>query len=172
MTRRSILTSAIVASLALAVGLVAWQRTRPEPVSGAAATPVARIPANATLLETPHYHIHSTATATQTQQVAQAVESLHAAYMGLFAAHVQPTSKRMTLVLFADREEFQRNNQSRPWAEAYYLRPACYAYYGGGKENPHHWMLHETVHQLNTEVAGWRLPAWANEGVAGYLGAS
>ena len=57
----------------------------------------------------------------------------------------------------ADREEFQRNNRSRPWAEAYYVRPACYAYYGGGRENPHHWMLHEAVHQLNTEVAKYTL---------------
>lgn len=75
-------------------------------------------------------------------------------------------------MLYGDREEFQRNNQSRPWAEAYYLRPTCYAYYGADRANPHHWMLHETVHQLNTEVAGWRLPTWANEGVAGYLGTS
>jgi len=92
--------------------------------------------------------------------------------MELFAGEVRPSRRPLTLVLHANREEFQRNNRSRPWAEAYYLRPACYAYYGGEKENPHHWMLHEAVHQLNTEVAGWRLPAWANEGVAGYLGAS
>lgn len=170
MTRRAILIAAVLASLALVAGILAWQRARPVP----APTPVsvARIPATATLLETPHYRVHSTATPVQTQQVADAVESLHAAYMTLFANEVRPSSQPLTLVLYADREEFQRNNRSRPWAEAYYLRPACYAYYGGGKANPHHWMLHEAVHQLNTEVAGWRLPAWANEGVAGYLGAS
>ncbi|WP_192203048.1 hypothetical protein [Pseudoxanthomonas sp. PXM03] len=92
--------------------------------------------------------------------------------MSLFADQVAPSTTPLTLVLYRDADEFARNNRSRPWAEAYYLRPACYAYYGVGSANPHHWMLHEAVHQLNTEVAGWRLPAWANEGVAGYLGAS
>jgi hypothetical protein len=170
MTRRVAMVSAALATLALVAGSMAWQRSRPAPA--AAPAPAARIPAGATLLETSHYRVHSTATPDQTRQVADAVESLHAAYMELFADEIRPSPRPLTLVLYADREEFQRNNRSRPWAEAYYLRPACYAYYGGGKENPHHWMLHEAVHQLNTEVAGWRLPAWANEGVAGYLGAS
>ncbi|MBD9480656.1 hypothetical protein [Pseudoxanthomonas sp. PXM02] len=173
MTRRAILVTATLASLALIGGVLVWQRARPAPASVAAPVSVARIPATATLLETSHYRVHSTATPAQTRQVTDAVESLHTAYMTLFADQVRPSSRPLTLVLYADREEFQRNNRSRPWAEAYYLRPACYAYYGGdGKENPHHWMLHEAVHQLNTEVAGWRLPAWANEGVASYLGAS
>jgi len=172
MTRRATLVAVSVALLALAIGISVWQRTRPAPRVLSAPVPAARIPEASTLLQTPHYRVHSTATPAQTQQVAEAVESLHAAYMALFGDQVRASTRPLTLVLYADREEFQRNNRSRPWAEAYYLRPACYAYYGGGRENPHHWMLHEAVHQLNTEVAGWRLPAWANEGVAGYLGAS
>lgn len=170
MTRRVVLITAALSSFALMGGFLAWQRTRPISVPAPATT--ARIPEAAALLATPHYRVHSTAGPEQTRQVADAVESLHAAYMALFADAVRPSSRPLTLVLYADRDEFQRNNRSRPWAEAYYLRPACYAYYGGGKANPHHWMLHEAVHQMNTEVAGWRLPAWANEGVAGYLGAS
>lgn len=172
MTRHSLLIAAVLASLALVGGIIGWQHARPAPAPVPVPAPAARIPATATLLQTPHYRVHSTAAPEQTRQVADAVESLHAAYMALFADKVRPSSRPLTLVLYADRDEFQRNNRSRPWAEAYYLRPACYAYYGGGKANPHHWMLHEAVHQLNTEVAGWRLPAWANEGVAGYLGAS
>lgn len=172
MTRRAALIGASMALLALALAVIAWQRTRPESLASPAHAPAAHIPVAATLLQTAHYRVHSTATPAQTQQVADAVESLHAAYMALFADQVRPSGRPLTLVLYADREEFQRNNRSRPWAEAYYLRPACYAYYGGGRQNPYHWMLHEAVHQLNTEVAGWRLPAWANEGVAGYLGAS
>lgn len=166
-------TAIIATSLALAAstaGIVAWMSTpparRPAPASRAA------IPAGAQLLQTAHYRVYSTATPAQTQEVADAVESLHAAYLSLFAEQVAPSTTPLTLVLYRDADEFARNNRSRPWAEAYYLRPACYAYYGGGKANPYHWMLHEAVHQLNTEVAGWRLPAWANEGVAGYLGAS
>lgn len=164
MTRHVAVFAAVLASLVL-VGLIAWQRTRREPA------PVAHIPAGATLLQMPHYRVYSTATPAQTQQVGDAAESLHAAYRKLFAAEIGGSTPPLTLVLYASRVEFQRNNRSRPWAEAYYLQPASYAYYRDGA-NTYHWMLHEVVHQLNTEVAGWRLPTWANEGVASYLGAS
>ena len=66
--------------------------------------------------------MHSTATPAQTQQVADAVESLHAAYLSLFADHVAPSTTPLILVLYRDADEFARNNRSRPWAEAYYLR--------------------------------------------------
>lgn len=170
MKRRTAIVAASLVLAASAAGIVAWTST--QPVRPAAPAPRAVIPADAQLLQTAHYRVHSTATPAQTQEVADAVESLHAAYLSLFADQVAPSTTPLTLVLYRDADEFARNNRSRPWAEAYYLRPACYAYYGGGKANPYHWMLHEAVHQLNTEVAGWRLPAWANEGVASYLGAS
>ena len=170
MTRRTAIIAASLVLAASAVGIVAWTSTQlARPVAPA---PRTVIPAGAQLLQTVHYRVHSTATPAQTQEVADAVESLHAAYLSLFAEQVAPSTAPLTLVLYRDADEFARSNRSRPWAEAYYLRPACYAYYGGGRANPYHWMLHEAVHQLNTEVAGWRLPAWANEGIASYLGAS
>ena len=170
MKRRTAIIAASFMLATSAAGMLAWTSTQPaRPPTSA---PRALIPAGAQLLQTAHYRVHSTATPTQTQEVASAAESLHAAYMSLFADQVAPSTTPLTLVLYRDADEFARNNRSRPWAEAYYLRPACYAYYAVGSANPHHWMLHEAVHQLNTEVAGWRLPAWANEGVAGYLGAS
>jgi len=166
MKRNAWIATAIVAAL-VAAGAVAWtsQDRRDTP-------PAPRIPEGATLLRTAHYRVHSTAAAQQTREVAEAVESLYAAYGALFAGQVAPSHAPLTLVLYAGKDEFARNNRSRPWAEAYYRRPACYAYYAGQNANPYHWMLHEATHQLNTEVAGWRLPAWANEGVASYLGAS
>lgn len=170
MKRRTAIVAASLVLATSAAGIVAWTST--QPARPAAPAPRAVIPADAQLLQTAHYRVHSTATPAQTQEVADAAESLHAAYLSLFADQVAPSTTPLTLVLYRDADEFARNNRSRPWAEAYYLRPACYAYYGGGKANPYHWMLHEAVHQLNTEVAGWRLPAWANEGVASYLGAS
>jgi len=168
MKRRTVLVAASLAVVASVAGVVAWRASprKRTPV------PKASIPDGASLLQTAHYRVHSTATPAQTREIAAAAESLHAAYLSLFAGHVTPSTTPLTLVLYRDADEFARNNRSRPWAEAYYLRPACYAYYGSGKANPYHWMLHEATHQLNTEVAGWQLPAWANEGVAGYLGAS
>ena len=76
------------------------------------------------------------------------------------------------LRLYADRREFQAENRSQPWAEAYYLDGVAYAYYDAHGRNRLHWMLHEVVHQLNREVAGWTLPRWSNEGLATYLSAS
>jgi hypothetical protein len=127
------------------------------------------LPADATLLRSAHFTIHSTATATQTAQVAAAAEALHAAYVARFGAG--PAGRRFELVLYRDREQFKRNNHSRPWAEAYYLAPRCYAYYSDDA-NPYHWMLHEATHQLLRESSGWRPAKWANEGIASYFGAS
>ena len=168
MKRRTVLVATSLALTASVAGVIAWKAAPTKRTS----VPKASIPDDASLLQTAHYRVHSTATPAQTQEIAAAAESLHAAYLSLFADHVVPSTTPLILVLYRDADEFARNNRSRPWAEAYYLRPACYAYYGSGSANPYHWMLHEAVHQLNTEVAGWRLPAWANEGVAGYLGAS
>lgn len=167
MKRRAVVVATSLALVASIAGVMTWKAAhmRRPPV------PKASIPEGASLLETAHYRVHSTATPAQTREIAAAAESLHAAYLSLFSDHVVLSTTPLTLVLYRDADEFARNNRSRPWAEAYYLRPACYAYYGGGKANPYHWMLHEATHQLNTEVAGWRLPAWANEGVASYLGA-
>ncbi len=38
--------------------------------------------------------------------------------------------------------------------------------------NPYHWMLHESAHQLNHEVAHLNLAKWLEEGIADYFGTS
>lgn len=128
---------------------------------------------SATTLETRHYIIRSTATPSQTAQVAAAVESLHDAYTAFFPG--LPTGsadEKLKMVLYRDKREFKANNRSRPWAEAYYQPPACYAYYADGHPNPYHWMVHEATHQLNREVAGFKKTQWIDEGLASYFGAS
>lgn len=132
--------------------------------------------AGARTLATAHYRIASTVDDMQTRQVADAVEALHAAYMGFFR---DATPRRafadggpLQLTLYANRAQFRSYNRSFWWAEAYYRRPTCYAYFPAGEPNPYHWMLHEATHQLNTEVAGLTLPKWANEGLAAYFGTS
>ncbi|MGB0581350.1 MAG: hypothetical protein ACPGVU_16750 [Limisphaerales bacterium] len=144
--------------LCLALGFVVWdlgRRTwKPERI-----------------LETAHFEIQSTASPKATLTVGDAVEALHTAYVGFF----EPTNKVTTpyrMKLFRDREEFRFANRIDSWAEAYYLKPFCYAYYDDNKDNPHHWMLHEATHQLNWELSRFELKKWLEEGIACYFGAS
>ena len=52
-----------------------------------------------------------------------------------------------------------RVNPNLGWAEAFYREPYCRAYFSDREVNPYHWMLHESVHQLNREVARLKLAA-------------
>ena len=128
----------------------------------------------AKLVETTHYAITSTADAAQTQRVADAVEALYAAHADFFPAHRAPADApgKLKLTLYAHQAQFKANNRSSPWAEAYYLRPICYAYYAGSEPSPYHWMIHEATHQLNAEVADFPKYKWADEGLATYFGTS
>jgi len=125
-------------------------------------------------IETRHYLITSTATNDNTQRVASAVESLHDAYVMFFGEMLGPDRDKrgMQLVLYRDRLEFQAHNDSMPWAEAFYRAPVCRAYFDGEVRNPYHWMLHEATHQLNNEVAHFKLRKWMDEGLATYFGTS
>lgn len=124
--------------------------------------------------ETAHYVITTTADASQTERVANAVEALYAAYGPFFRTHMMPATghDKLKLTLYAFQAQFKANNYSMPWAEAYYLRPVCYAYYAKGEPNPYHWMIHEATHQLNAEVAGFKKAKWIDEGLATYFGTS
>lgn len=166
--QRALERSAAIAQKREAVARRAeWMRrwAQPEPPLAGART-----------LETAHYAISSTADDAQTRQVADAVEALHTAYMGFFRdavpRQVFADGGPLRLTLYANRTQFRSYNRSFWWAEAYYRRPTCYAYFPVGEPNPYHWMLHEATHQLNTEVAGLTLPKWANEGLAAYFGTS
>lgn len=135
-----------------------------EAVAGPAAPPI----------RSPHFALRSSATPAESAAVLAAMEALHAAYARFFAAELagRPPPGAMQLALYADRAEFQRNNTSRPWAEAFYRHPVSHAYVARGVENPHHWMLHEVTHQLNREWAGFRRVQWVEEGLASYFGTS
>jgi hypothetical protein len=74
--------------------------------------------------------------------------------------------------LFKDRAEFRRVNPNLGWAEAFYREPYCRAYFSASELNPYQWMLHESVHQLNREVAHLRLEKWLEEGLAEYFSTS
>lgn len=166
--------------LTLALGLCAAcdrpaPPAQPAQVAAAAARPAQALPPpGAQEYQTDHYAIFSTASAQQTLQVATAVEALHRAYAGFFQwpAATAPQPPRMRLILYRDKSEFSRYNTSMPWAEAYYRKPYCHAYYAHDGDNPYHWMLHEATHQLNAERGGIARAKWIDEGLATYFGTS
>ena len=144
--------------LAVFAGVVAW-KFAPRPWKPALT------------LETAHYSIASTATRQQTEEIAQVVEANYLAYSNLFQAieAIRQPHPKLKLRLYRDRAEFRRVNPGVGWAEAFYRRPRCHAYYSDAEINPYHWMLHEAVHQLNREVARLSLEKWLDEGLALYF---
>jgi hypothetical protein len=126
------------------------------------------------IVETAHYSIASTASAEQTEQIARVVEILYESYSNKFSTLPTfiPNHPRLKLLLYKDRAEMRRINPGLGWAEAFYRKPYCRAYFSADEINPYHWMLHEAVHQLNTEVANIHLEKWLEEGLAEYFSTS
>src|SRR5438034_4565657 len=125
-------------------------------------------------METALYAIASTATRAQTEEIARVAEELYVAYSNQFSS--LPTFDRshpkLKMKLFKNRDEFRRINPGLGWAEAFYRKPYCRAYYSASEVNPYHWMLHEAVHQLNAEVTHLNLAKWLDEGLADYFATS
>src|ERR1039458_6332705 len=126
------------------------------------------------IIETPHHKIFSTATQQQVEDMAHTLELLYTAYSNRLGSvsgwqHDHPP---LQIKLYKDRDEMRRINPSLGWAEAFYRKPFCRAYFSADEINPYHWMLHESVHQLNNEVAHLKLAKWLDEGLADYFASS
>ena len=121
--------------------------------------------------ETAHFTISSSATPEQTIAMGDASERLYRAYAKRFStlSRYQANHPRLQMLLYRDRDELRRINPGMGWAEAFYRKPQCRAFYSADERNPFHWMLHEAVHQLNEEVAHLDLEKWLDEGLAEYL---
>ena len=126
------------------------------------------------IVETPHHKIYSTATQQQIDDTAHALELLYNAYSNRLGSVTgwQREHPLLQIKLYKDRDEMRRINPGLGWAEAFYSPPYCRAYFSGDELNPYHWMLHESTHQLNHEVAHVHLAKWLEEGVADYFGSS
>jgi len=125
--------------------------------------------------ETEHYRIESSATPEQTREIGLTAEIVYAGYAELMTElqHEIHSYPKLKMKLFKDRDEFHRCNLAVGWAEAFYRRPYWYQYYYSADEaHPYHWMMHESTHQLNAEVARLVLPQWLDEGLACYLSTS
>jgi len=125
-------------------------------------------------LETQHHIIYSTATRQQTDDTAHALGLLYEAYSNRVSSlpRFQREHPKLKVKLFKDRAEFRWVNPGMGWAEAFYREPYCRAYFSAAETNPYHWMLHESVHQLNQEVAHLKLEKWLEEGLAAYFSTS
>lgn len=126
------------------------------------------------VMETACHKIYSTATTQQTADTARALEMLYTAYSNKLGSvsgcqHPHPL---LQVKLYKNRDEMRRINPGLGWAEAFYREPYCRAYYSADEINPYHWMLHESVHQLNHEVAHLKLTHWLEEGLAEYFSTS
>jgi hypothetical protein len=126
------------------------------------------------IIGTPNHKIYSTATPQQTADMARALEFLYVAYSNRLGSVSGCQNKHpvLQIKLYKDRDEMRRINPGLGWAEAFYREPFCRAYYSADEINPYHWMLHESVHQLNNEVAHLKLAKWLDEGLADYFGTS
>ena len=127
-----------------------------------------------TTLETGHHLIYSTATRQQTEETARTLELLYQTYSNRLSTleTFQSAHPKLRVKLFKDRAEFRRINPNLGWAEAFYREPYCRAYFSAAEINPYHWMLHESVHQLNREVAHLKMEKWLEEGLAEYFSTS
>lgn len=125
-------------------------------------------------LNTPHFTIQSTATESQTAEVAEVAEVLYRAYSNEF--HALPAFEHnhhlLRIKLYKNRDQLRWVNPNMGWAEAFYRKPYCHAYYSEHELNSVHWMLHEVVHQLNEEVARVNPARWLEEGIAEYFSTS
>jgi hypothetical protein len=125
-------------------------------------------------VSTAHYEITSTASSNSVAEIGNVIELLYSAYSNKFAniATYQRDHPKLKLRLYKNRDEFRRVNPSIGWAEAFYHRGLCHAYFPDKDVNPYQWMLHEGVHQLNHEVAHLDLEKWLDEGLAEYFSCS
>lgn len=125
-------------------------------------------------ITTAHFTVYSTATDWQTRDMAEKLEILYTAYSNCFSGlpTFDTNHPKLKVKLFKNREEFRHINPGLGWAEAFYRKTYCRAYFSKEEINPYHWMLHEAVHQLNAEVAHLHLAKWLSEGVAEYFSTS
>ena len=171
MTHR-IVIAILLAALVLGIGAFAWHAEDAARAERVTRRTALLIPPDAAVEETDHYRIHYTGTPEQARRVGDTVEMLYSAYTSVFPQTAPAAPGKLLVVLYKDRTEFKRNNRSSAWAEAYYMQPACYAYFDAAAENPHHWMMHEATHQLARQVSGFRRNRWIDEGLASYFGTS
>ncbi len=121
-------------------------------------------------LESEHYSALSNVSIEETRDALSKAETLYQAYSAFWDVKAGPADKKLLLKIYSSRKELKRANPLSGWAEAFYREPYCHQYIEAESENrPYHWMVHEATHQLNNEVSQFKLPQWAEEGIACYF---
>lgn len=132
-------------------------------------------PRTGLIIKTAHYEIYTTLQDPLIlRQVPVFLESAYRSYGQVFGQELE-IERRLAIYFFHNRlqwEEFTRY-WTGPAAEvymqiragAYYLDKACVAYHLGRQSN-FAVLAHEGWHQFSDAVFAYRLPAWADEGLA------
>ena len=124
-------------------------------------------------LDSEHYKALSNVSIEDTEDALSKAETLYQAYIAFWDVEAKSTDNKLLLKIYSSRNEFKRANPFSRWAEAFYSEPYCHQYIEAESEKkPYHWMVHEATHQLNNEVSQFRLPQWAEEGIACYFSTS
>lgn len=117
-------------------------------------------------IESPHFHMWSTAPQPRAKSAMDAAETLHRSWTAWTGAKDSKPHPRHKLRLFSSRDEMRRALPGLGWAEAIYHDSICDQYDDRFATRPWHWLVHEATHQLAYEDSHLRLPRWANEGLA------
>lgn len=121
-------------------------------------------------LESEHYSALSSVSIEETKDALSKAETLYQTYTAFWDVKAGTADNKLLLKIYSSRKEFKRANPLPGWAEAIYRAPYCHQYIETENENrPCHWLVHEAAHQLNNEVSQFRLPQWAEEGIACYF---
>jgi hypothetical protein len=109
----------------------------------------------------------------ETENALSKAETLYQTYTAFWDAKARPGDNKLLLKIYSSRKKFKQANPFPAWVEAIYRAPYCHQYIDAENKNkPYHWMVHEATHQLNNEVSQFRLPQWAEEGIACYFSTS
>lgn len=113
-----------------------------------------------------HYDLRSSAPKEQAQELLDFMEQVHAAYSEIFPA---AASKRKTLVLYKDRDEYLKRSGGGGASAACYNGKQLQGYWDPELMNP--CFAHEAVHQfvhLSSKMMS-SIPEWFHEGLADAL---
>ena len=117
-------------------------------------------------IDSPHYHLRSTAPEARSRQAIEAAERLHLGWTQWCGPKTTTHRATHQLRLFATRDQMRQSIPGLNWAEAIYHDGRCDQFDDRWAERPWHWLVHEATHQLAYEDAHLNLPRWANEGLA------
>ena len=118
-------------------------------------------------LNSTHFRIDATASVPVVTDAAERLEKLYHFYTTFFALPARTDHDALHVRIYATREEMHAVNPIvSDWAEGFYMGTTSHQYINTYAGNPYDSLIHEGIHQLNKQVAGFSLAQWIEEGLA------